>query len=320
MPLTKVTYPMIDGYDLVTTPNTTSPAKIIRETNYSGGTFGYVTSALLTRTITNADNSNFEWTFTSVLDNYSNAGENVSVYAQANKRSQTGGTWAGVFEAKDWSASSASPNGLLCGLEIDVYANGDDVNRSRIGIDLVAGRTNTSDDPCVVTSGIRLDVAGADPNGASFVYGIVLAAKMTTGIAVACNAVWGIKFEGTHDVGIDTTASTFTQAAIRLGVDQRLDFDASGVMKMKTPSSTDNMLKFINTNTEIFGFYLNAGAPYMRIKSNKVVGERITGFAAMTGAQNPGTVFDTATITLNQLAQRVSSIQAALTSHGLIGA
>lgn len=51
----------------------------------------------------------------------------------------------------------------------------------------------------------------------------------------------------------------------------------------------------------------------------KVVGARDTGWAAMTGTANKNTAYDTSTVTLAQLAGRVMSLQAALTTHGLIG-
>ncbi len=47
---------------------------------------------------------------------------------------------------------------------------------------------------------------------------------------------------------------------------------------------------------------------------------RDTGWSAMTGTTNKATVYDTATVTLAQLAGRVMALQAALTGHGLIGA
>lgn len=61
-----------------------------------------------------------------------------------------------------------------------------------------------------------------------------------------------------------------------------------------------------------------AGHGY-RFNGTKVVGARDTGWAAMTGTANKNTVYDTATVTLAQLAGRVMSLQAALTTHGLIG-
>lgn len=52
----------------------------------------------------------------------------------------------------------------------------------------------------------------------------------------------------------------------------------------------------------------------------QVVAARDTGWTAMTGTANKGTAYDTATVTLAQLAGRVMSLQAALTTHGLLGA
>jgi hypothetical protein len=63
---------------------------------------------------------------------------------------------------------------------------------------------------------------------------------------------------------------------------------------------------------------LNPGQGYF-IGANQVVGVRNTGWAAMTGTANSNTVYDTASVTLAQLAGRVMSLQAALTTHGLIG-
>jgi hypothetical protein len=52
----------------------------------------------------------------------------------------------------------------------------------------------------------------------------------------------------------------------------------------------------------------------------QVVGPQITGYTnAMTGTANRATSYDTSTITLVQLAQRVKALQDDLRSHGLIG-
>jgi hypothetical protein len=52
----------------------------------------------------------------------------------------------------------------------------------------------------------------------------------------------------------------------------------------------------------------------------KVVGERITGYSALTGGGDRGTVWAVSTITTAQLAARVKAIQDDLTTHGMIGA
>tara|TARA_R110000868_G_scaffold5468_1_gene32963 strand:+ start:280 stop:1023 length:744 start_codon:yes stop_codon:yes gene_type:complete len=57
-----------------------------------------------------------------------------------------------------------------------------------------------------------------------------------------------------------------------------------------------------------------------RVSTLKVVGARDTGWTAMTGTSNKNTSYDTATVTTAQLAGRVMALQAALTTHGLLGA
>jgi hypothetical protein len=59
------------------------------------------------------------------------------------------------------------------------------------------------------------------------------------------------------------------------------------------------------------GFYVDA---------IQVVGAQIAGYAPMTGTPDKASVFDVAAVTLPQLAARVASLQASLTTHGLLGA
>ena len=59
----------------------------------------------------------------------------------------------------------------------------------------------------------------------------------------------------------------------------------------------------------------------LKIAGTQVVSTRVTGYTAFTGTNtNRGTAYDTATITLPQLAERVRALQIDLTAHGLVGA
>jgi hypothetical protein len=59
----------------------------------------------------------------------------------------------------------------------------------------------------------------------------------------------------------------------------------------------------------------------LQVAGTQVVSSRVTGYTAFTGTNtNRGTAYDTATITLVQLAERVRALQVDLTAHGLIGA
>lgn len=75
----------------------------------------------------------------------------------------------------------------------------------------------------------------------------------------------------------------------------------------------DNILvaQFHAAGLEVVGVITNGGT--------QVLSTRNTGWAAMTGITNKATVYDTATVTLPQLAGRVMALQAALTTHGLLG-
>lgn len=57
-----------------------------------------------------------------------------------------------------------------------------------------------------------------------------------------------------------------------------------------------------------------------KVNGTQVVKSRVTGYTAFTGTNtNRGTAYDTATITLVQLAERVRALQVDLTAHGLVG-
>jgi hypothetical protein len=68
------------------------------------------------------------------------------------------------------------------------------------------------------------------------------------------------------------------------------------------------------------GFNLASGK-VLQVNATQVVSSRVTGYTAFTGTNtNRATAYDTATITLVQLAERVRALQVDLTAHGLIGA
>ena len=102
-------------------------------TNAIGGTRGYVNAASLTHSITGSGVTAFEWSTLTILDNYATAGENVALYAQANKRSR-GSTWAAVSEAND----TLGLGGPLVAHEFDLMTTGPD-DGDRIGLDIIVG-------------------------------------------------------------------------------------------------------------------------------------------------------------------------------------
>ena len=131
-------------------------------TGLSGGTAGHVNTALMVRTIAGKDVDAFEWASLSIVDNHALRGENVGMYAQANKFS-SGPTFGGVSEVND---ASGLP-GAAVGHEIDLFITGPD-NGSRIGLDLVVGdaraaRGQPRSEQAAGTTGIRVAASQGSP-------------------------------------------------------------------------------------------------------------------------------------------------------------
>ena len=284
-----------------------------------GGTPGWVNAGIWNRTIAGAAETSFEWGIVGVMDNYATAGENVAIYGQGNKRA-AGTTWAGCFEARDFT-QVANPTAGLIGIEVDVFGNGSDASGNRVGIDLVAGKGVSGGDPCVVGWGIRLGPINNDPSQASFGAGILLQGNMTTGISIASTGTWGINFSGAKTIGIDLSSGTHSAAAIRIKEDEYLAFDSSSVHKLKFNSG--GALQYLK-NTDVLFSVFDSGdvslfGPVL-INTTQVLTARRTGYTnAMTGTADRATAYDTSTISLAQLAQRVKAIEDDLLTHGLIG-
>jgi hypothetical protein len=201
----------------------------------TGGTAGFVNAASVARTTTGANETSFEWTTLSIMDNYSAAGENVAFYGQGNKRA-VGGTWGGVFEARDFT-QVANPIGGLVGLEVDVFANGTDTGNERIGIDIVTGKGVSSGTLATVGIGIRIGPVNADVSQGQFTNGIELTGNINTGLNIASSGIWGAYFSGTNTVGIDLSQGTNTISAIRIKGGENIAFDSSSFYRLQHKST-----------------------------------------------------------------------------------
>lgn len=123
-----------------------------------------------------------------------------------------------------------------------------------------------------------------------------------------------LSHDGTNAI-IDTSASS---GRVTLGG------NASSIFGLSHLLFTDNTFDIgasgvTRPRSGYFSASITVGTSFI-VGSNQVVGGRDTGWSAMTGTTNKATVYDTATVTLAQLAGRVMAIQAALTTHGLLGA
>jgi hypothetical protein len=196
----------------------------------SGGSSAIVNTNIFARTVSGAAETSLEWTATFVLDNYSAVSDNVAMYAQGNKRS-TGATWAAVVEAKDFT-NAADPAAGLVGLEVDIFANGTDANNRRIGIDIVAGKGVAGGATSQTYAGIRIVPFALSTANASYVNGILMQGDHTTALNLSCSGIWGIYMSGSKAVGIDLSAGTHSQAAIRIKEKESIQFDGAGTSEL----------------------------------------------------------------------------------------
>jgi hypothetical protein len=213
-------------------PATKAPINTLRDASaVSGGTVGYVNPNIWARTITGATETSFEWTIVGIVDNYSADGQNVGVYGQGNKRS-TGPTWGIVAEARDFT-QTANPTKGLIGIESGIFANGTDVNISRIGIDVSVGKGVAGGTINTVSNGLRIAPTNLDLTQGQLTNGITLQGNMTVGVQVSSSGTWGIQLNGTYTVGIDLSNSTNSTSAVRVKEGANIAFDGSSLSRLR---------------------------------------------------------------------------------------
>lgn len=161
-----------DGYSNVTTRDTTG---------CSGGIPGHVNTAQTVISTAGKDVTAFEWALLALLHNYSDKGENVALYAQANKHS-SGPTWGACIEACDLTPGDSTG---LVGAEVDCWVSGPD-NGLRYGLDVVLGdsrihRELSQSEVVEGTAGIRIGSSNVAPH-AKWTKGLELTGKMDIGI------------------------------------------------------------------------------------------------------------------------------------------
>jgi hypothetical protein len=207
---------------------------MVRVANYTGGTYGYVNSALRVRTEVSAGANAFESAVAHILNNgsTSSTSENFAEFSQANKTvANSGGTWGRVTEVHELVATN-NPSTPTIGHELDVYANGTDAVLNRVGLAIFAKSQTPSGAQCEVGIGLNLVNAPTDTNPGKFHYGISFGRSGSN-----------TKF----NYGIDFTYATFESGGvpinlasgqfISLSPGRLLGYNASAV-QYNTPSGT----------------------------------------------------------------------------------
>lgn len=285
-----------------------------RKANYTGGTPGVVNSAVFGLTEVGANVATYEWAGLLHVDSSATGGQNVGGYLKGSKRA-AGPVWGGVSEVKAYVGSS----GVAVAHEFDIWAIGPDPTNSRIGVDIVIGKGGQTGDSPAAFCGVRIGPQDGDTVNGSFANGLFMFGLVNAGVLLQNQGTWGILFGATSNIatGIDFAAATFSSIAMRLGRGQAMSLEGTNTAKFEAFGAGDSVAKFTFSGSEKVGFDVQNGT--VRISGTKVLGARDVGWAAMTGTGNKNTVYDTSSVTLPQLAGRVAQLQAALTTHGIIG-
>jgi hypothetical protein len=270
-----------------------------RTAAFSGGGLGFVNSTLrVTDNVTGTGVTSDEWAFTSVLNNFALAGQNVAGYFQGNKNGNIGPTWGAVIEVREVTPVNNPTNGTVA-LEVDLDCNGTDNvgNGSRVGVDL-AIRQNPATLPSATFAqanwGYRIQNGGVVGNSVGF--GFALDGGM---IANVC---------------FDTSHGTCTTAAYQMAQGQSFVFDG--------PNTQLNLLSY-----QGFGIdYIVSGVLQTRlmktggfqVQGNQVVGARIGGYGTPTALSKVSSLPGTGS-TLAQVGGTLAALIADLQTHGLIG-
>lgn len=221
MPSGAVTISGLESREATSSDGYSGGIKLFRDTYLlSGGQRGNVATGLMVRTRTGKGQTGFEWAVLGLLDNYSDAGENVAVYAQANSFG-LGPSWGLVAECNN-HASLLSP---CVGAEINIGTTGRDTG-NRIGLDVVL-------------------VDGALNRGLSAASTVEATAGLRIGTALnSPQALWkyGVKLEGGMQRGLDTTTAK-TNAAIVLREGQHVAFTADGRIRMDFSNGAVRLLR-----------------------------------------------------------------------------
>lgn len=144
----------------------------------------------------------------------------------------------------------------------------------------------------------------------------------------------GISIVGKHLYGLDLTNCVDTVAGVILPADMVIALDGTGNGYIPTAvggttvgfnSSTSRLVFKVDTldnalQVDGSGNTTIPTGAHFRINGQNIIGDRSTGWAAATGTATR-TAFDTATVTVSQLAERVKAIlDDLITDHGIFGA
>lgn len=153
----------IDSSDFIGSQSLSSNI-IRRDASYIGGTGGpneWVNYGLGVVTTSRPQTGQNEWALVGVNNNQSNDPlvENNGIYAQINKSGDSK-SWALTAEARETQSNFTSS---LVGMELDLFGNSGNKNvKSKVGLDLIIGKHNTSGAKIQPYAGIFIGSSDSD--------------------------------------------------------------------------------------------------------------------------------------------------------------
>ncbi len=286
--------------------------------------------ALRVYTQKNHSNDSAEYAISGELDNYSNTSSagDTAVSGTSNKYG-LGSVFAGHFQSNDYNkytlATDVTPT---VGTEMNIQAVGLDHPTANDGygnrrvLDVLP-RTNTSVSGWDTATGnygageigVGIIIRTDELTDGYFRYGLVI--DDVSQASNANNIGVGALINTSGAKGLYIAGALNTTAAISLDTGAWITMSDDDTKKVRYNAGTDGF-EFWSGASLRAHIQLNA-SPALFIANVKVIGARDTGWAAMTGSTNKATVYDTASVTTAQLAGRVMAMQAALTTHGILG-
>jgi hypothetical protein len=231
-----------------------------------------------------------------------------------------GGT---IFGANFIARSGAGASGIMVGMELDVEpAPGTFATAGSNALAVNAFSTE------VVGNVIQVGALGGglfqNGIGLAFItgaglYGIAggsLGSLINTGLATYTGGA-AIVMSNTHKIRLNGTSTAHGYLYMDSSNNERMVL-GSGSFIIRDNTDISSLFTFASSGV-LTCAAISTTVEY-RVNGTKVLGARDTGWTAMTGSTNKATAYDTSTVTLAQLAGRVMALQAALTTHGAIGA
>lgn len=206
-----------------------------------------------------------------------------------------------------WLETSGCQNANFEHIECNIGASAPSGSRA-IHVDATGGRTGFID--------VTMNGNGASVQGD----GLVL-----TGGAIA--NVFDV-----HGEHVDNTVRIISGAGTFMAVDGHASvisviryeggagFRAKGIYKLGATNAIQDIAGSVTITADNMDYWIGTPDSYngWYVRSNKVIGARITGWADPTGTLSRAT-FDQSTVTTAQLAQRVAQLVLDLKTHGMLG-